>query len=129
MKALDAAALAHRADDGNIWCQFLLGTRLLQGDGVEPDQFKAFDYYLKAAVGGLGEAQNMVARFIHGGYVDGHDPVDAAAWDFIAVMNHTKGAGDIFLKTCQSETAIEACRARAREIQAQYPAVTSGSGD
>lgn len=103
-----------------------MGSRLIQGDGVEQDQFKAFDYYLKAAIGGLGEAQHMVAVFIHGGYVDGHDQNDAAAWDFLAVLNRTEGAGDIFIKTCRDEAAIEACRARAREIEAGHPTVTSG---
>lgn len=121
IKALDTTTLTRRADEGDIWCQFHLGGRFIHGDRTEPDQEKAFAYYLKAACGGIGEAQHLVAVFIGGGYVDGYSEADAAAWDFIAVLNHTEGAGDIFTARCKDEAAINACRTRAKELLAAYP--------
>ena len=68
------------SEKGNIAATFNLGIIYAKGRGVEIDEKKAFEYYKKAAFGGLPQAQYNYALWLREGRVEDPRPVEAMEW-------------------------------------------------
>jgi TPR repeat protein len=109
---LSKAALANDQE-----AQFNLGLMYLKGQGVERSTLKAFEYFLAAAEGGLGNAQSRIGLMYATGEGVPMDPIEAHKWYLIAdecgdksAVQNLKRSEQILLESQISESKRRAAR-------------------
>ena len=100
------------ADEGNVIEQHRLGVMYLEGDGVDRNYEKAFNYLLKAAKQGNGNAQSAIAGMYFDGKGIQRDEEEALFWSNKACSNGDEVA-------CTNYKTVKASRARSDEPAAR----------
>ena len=96
-RTIDTQALIKDALAGDVHAQFQLAIQYHNGDGVEKDDAKAFEYMLLAAKNGDKTAQSNVAKFYSNGQGTSVDMQEAVRWMESAIDREDADLGDIAL--------------------------------
>ena len=84
--------LQHRAEQGDVEAQYLLGLKYEHGEGVPQDYVEARKWFLKAAEQGNAEAQSILGIFYMNGEGGPQDYVEARRWFLKAAEQGEVGA-------------------------------------
>jgi len=126
------AALAVRADEGNVEAQLALAHALERGEGVPPDLPRARTYYCRAARTGSGEAAYRLSRIFLTGWGVPIDMLNSLAWTReAAARGHAESALVVRYMSARGPRPRPTClprRSMSRTLPRSFPDYPEISG-